>query len=164
MKRLSATPALAVLLLPCLLLGAVSKLRAQAIPAGTAAEATYNPGPTLPSIDGNFQYAISAGELAQSGYYGNQNWTYTTNLSGDVEYISRSVVHPFSVLYSGGVLFSTYAGAPTGFFQNLTVSQGAGRPWMGSGSFGHILLPAAISYDRPVGYTRNWRSRPATCT
>ena len=112
------------------LLGANVLLQAQAIPTGTAAEPRYNPGPTLPSIDGNIQYAISLGETAQSGYFGSQGWTYTTNLSGDVEYIGRSTVRPFSMLYAGGVLLSTYTNAQTQFYQSLTISQGfVGHGW-----------------------------------
>ena len=112
------------------LLGAAHMVEAQATPAGTVSNPTYNPGPNLPLIDGNFQYAISAAEILQFGYFGNSGVTPTTSLSGDVEYLSQSTVHPFSMLYAGGVLFSSIQNQRTSTFQTFTVSQGlVTRKW-----------------------------------
>src|SRR5882762_5046763 len=96
-----------------ILLGTTSCLFGQAAPAATAAGAVYNPGPTLPLIDGNFQYSLTASEIGQFGNNGSQGTNSAstkssiTSFSGNVEYLSRSTAHPFTMLYTGGVLFST---------------------------------------------------------
>jgi hypothetical protein len=109
-----------------LLLGANSMLRAQAIPTATSGEPVYNPGPNLPKIDGNFQYSLAASEIVQRGGIGNYE---ESSGSGTVEYLSRSTVTPFSMLYSGGLLYSTYSSLGFQTFQGATVTQGlvAGR-------------------------------------
>jgi hypothetical protein len=96
----------------------------QATPAAVAAAPRYNPGPNLPLIDGNIQYALSGSEIIQLGANGESGTSSTTSLSGDVEYISPSAGHPFTMLYAGGALFSSLAGESTGFFQTLSISQG----------------------------------------
>jgi hypothetical protein len=111
-------------------LAASITLRGQATPTATSSVPRYNPGPSLPMIDGNLQYAFTGSEIIQFGLNGVSGTTATTNLSGDVEYLSPSAVHPFSLLYTGGVQFSSLAGHTTGFFQNLSVSQGlVGHGW-----------------------------------
>jgi hypothetical protein len=112
----------------------------QAAPAGSGSGPAFNPGPTLPAIDGTFSYALSASEAIQGGYYGGSGVTYLTNLSGNVEYISPSQVHPFSMLYGGGVQFSSYSVANTQVYQNFIISQG----WVEHGwAFG---VSDAVSY------------------
>jgi hypothetical protein len=96
----------------------------QATPAAVAAAPRYNPGPNLPLIDGNIQYALSGSEIIQLGANGESGTSSTTSLSGDVEYLSTSAEHPFTMLYAGGVLFSSLAGQSTGVFQTLSISQG----------------------------------------
>jgi hypothetical protein len=111
-------------------LAASITLRGQATPTATSSVPRYNPGPSLPMIDGNLQYAFTGSEIIQLGLNGVSGTTATTNLSGDVEYLSTSSVHPFSMLYTGGVQFSSLAGHTTGFFQNLSLSQGlVGHGW-----------------------------------
>ena len=84
-----------------MIVGLNGRLQAQAAPVATANEPHYNPGPSLPAIEGNFQYALTASEVIQSGYYGASGLTYTTDLSGDVEYLGTSAVHPFTMLMPG---------------------------------------------------------------
>jgi hypothetical protein len=112
----------------------------QAAPAASVSGPAYNPGPSLPAIDGTFSYSVRVSEAIQTGYFGNTGVTYSTNLSGDLEYISPSQVHPFSMFYGGGVGFSTYSGASTEVYQSFTISQG----WVGHGwAFG---LSDSLSY------------------
>ncbi len=98
----------------------------QATPTASTSAPVYNPGPSLPAIDGNFQYSLAASEIVQRGGLGEYQ---ETSGSGTVEYLSRSTVTPFSLLYSGGVLYSTYIGMGLQTFQSATASQGlvAGR-------------------------------------
>ncbi len=110
-------------------LGLSGMARGQAAPAASVSGPVFNPGPTLPAIDGTFQYALNASEGVQSGYFGGSGVTYSTNLSANLEYISPSQVHPFSMLYGGGVQLSSYSAANTQVYQNLTISQG----WVGHG-------------------------------
>ena len=109
------------------MLGMSGLLLAQATPAATATGPVYNPGPSLPSIDGNFQYALTAAEVVQFGYSGSSGNTYMTSFSGDAEYISKNSQRPFNLLYAGGLLYSTYSGLGLSTFQTLTVSQGLVR-------------------------------------
>ncbi len=112
------------------LLSARSSLNAQATPTASAGEIRYNPGPTLPLIDGTFHYSLSASELFQTGLNSVSGLTATTSLSGNVEYLSPSSVHPTSLLYSGGILFSNANGQGTQTFQTVTASQGVvGHGW-----------------------------------
>ena len=96
----------------------------QAAPTASGAPA-FNPGPNLPSIQGNFQFALSASEIVQLGVSGYSGVASTSSLSGNLEYVSRSVARPFSMFYGGGILYSPqlYGGDPT-TFQSLTLSQG----------------------------------------
>ncbi|HTD95590.1 MAG TPA: hypothetical protein VK627_01625, partial [Edaphobacter sp.] len=83
----------------------------------------------LPTPDGIFHYSLSASQLIQFGYYGSGT-AYTTSLSGNVGYVSKSTKLPSTILYSGGVLFTTQAGQGTSTFQNLAISQGlVNGPW-----------------------------------
>ena len=121
-----------------LLFGAAGSLLGQATPTATAGT-TYNPGPALPLIDGNFQYALTGSEIVQFNNNGSQgtgsasSTSSITVFSGNMEYLGKSTVHPFSMLYAGGVYISSYAGQGTTTFQSLTASQGlvAGRWAMG---------------------------------
>ncbi len=110
-------------------LGFSGLARGQAAPAASVSGPGFNPGPSLPAIDGTFSYAVSVSEGIQSGYFGNSGVTYSTNLAGNAEYVSPSLVHPFSMLYSGGTQFSSYSTANVQVYQNFTISQG----WVGHG-------------------------------
>ena len=106
-----------------IILGAGSMAQGQATPAGGTPE--YNPGPTLPRIDGNFQYSLFASQVAQTGF--SDGVTSSTNLGGSMEYLSKNATLPFSALYSGGYLFTTQPGVGSSTFQNASVSQGLVR-------------------------------------
>jgi hypothetical protein len=124
------------------LLSATPLLQGQAVPTASTHEARYNPGPSLPMIEGNLQYAISASELFQTGQNGVSGVTETTNLSGDVEYISPSSIHPTTLLYAGGVLFSSLASQGTQTYQSITASQGlVGHGWAVGVSDSFSFLP-----------------------
>ncbi len=80
-------------------------------------------GPSLPTIDGVFHYSLSASEMLQNGYR-SQGATFTTSLSGNAAYNSRSTVRPFSMLYAGGLLMGNQYRQSVRTFQNFAVSQG----------------------------------------
>lgn len=79
-------------------------------------------GPHISWVDGTVHYALSATELIQFGYYGADNVTSTTALSGNVGYMNMSQTHPFMMLYAGGVLFGQ-GGQGVTTFQNIALSQ-----------------------------------------
>ncbi len=123
-------------------LGMVGVACGQAVPAATVSGPRYNPGPALPAIDGNFQYSLSAADSVQLGYGGNGGTSDYATLSGTVEYLSPSEVRPFSILYGGGFLYSTYPGQGAGTFQSLTVTQGfVGHRWAVGASDSVSYLP-----------------------
>jgi hypothetical protein len=99
----------------------VPTVRAQAVPAATA-PAPYQ-GFGVPDLRGNLSYAVSASETVTTGYNGGDGTATSTNISGDVAYLSRSETHPFSAVYSGGFLGSTSGYQPSTTFQNLSLSQ-----------------------------------------
>ncbi len=104
-------------------LGMILGMASMALGQATSGETSiYNPGPTLPSIEGKFQYSLFASEVAQTGY--SNGVTSTTNLGGSLEYASKSVSTPTDVLYSGAYLFTTQPGFGNSTFQGLTISQG----------------------------------------
>jgi hypothetical protein len=116
----------------------------QATPTATSSVPRYNPGPSLPMIDGNLQYALTGSEIISLGLNGVSGVTATTNLSGDVEYLSTNMGHPFSLLYAGGLQFSTLAGHQTIYFQSLSVSQGfVGHGWAAGVSDSVSYLPSS---------------------
>jgi hypothetical protein len=93
---------------------------AQAVPVSTMSPSV---GPGLPSIDGVFHYALRASEMVEFGDQG----TGTGNsavFSGDAAYNSTSVVHPFSMVYAGGLILGNEYGGHATAFQNLAISQG----------------------------------------
>lgn len=99
---------------------------AASVAYGQAAPATImspSVGPGLPSIDGVFRYSLNASELAQTGYSGS-GATFSTSLSGDAAYTSKSTVRPFSMIYAGGLLLGNQYGRSVTTFQNFAVSQG----------------------------------------
>jgi hypothetical protein len=91
----------------------------QAVPASSMSPSV---GPGMPSIDGVFHYALSGSELLQTG--NGSGLSFSTALSGDASYNSRSVVRPFSMTYAGGVLLGNQYGQRATTFQNLALSQG----------------------------------------
>ncbi|WP_348267882.1 hypothetical protein P8936_01255 [Edaphobacter paludis] len=93
---------------------------AQAAPAGSMSPTV---GPGLPAIDGLFHYALSGAEQVETGYSGSGTG-YSTSLSGDASYSSKSEARPFSMVYAGGVLLGNQYGRSATTFQNFAVSQG----------------------------------------
>ena len=98
----------------------------QALPAAEASP--ISTGFALPTGLGSLQYAVSASQSLNWGYYGTSGAAYMTNLSGDVGYLSNSKLYPFSLVFSGGHTFSESNQASYSFL-NLGLSQiiNAGR-------------------------------------
>jgi hypothetical protein len=93
---------------------------AQDIPAVTG-PVSYQ-GFQLPDSLGSLSYALSASEALRSGYYSGSGAVWSSNISGDLAYLSKSDVHPFNLLYSGGYIH-TSIGLSSSVFQSLTLSQ-----------------------------------------
>jgi hypothetical protein len=92
----------------------------QDIPAVTSAP-TFQ-GFQLPTELGTMHYALSFGERVRTGYYGSAGDVWTTDVSGEAGYLSRSENRPFSMVYSGGYLHNS-SGVDSSVFQDLTLSQ-----------------------------------------
>ncbi len=130
-----------------LLLGAMTTVRqnsAQDTPAYSPMP--DSPGFRLPSVGGTLTYALSGSESVALGYNGSNNTYTSTNVSGDLAYLSTSKTSPFSLVYSGGYLFAM-SSQPGSFFHNLAASQVLilGK-WSG-------ILSDSVSYlpNSPVG-------------
>ena len=116
--------------------------RAQSIPAGVGS--VPNIGFQVPRLNGSFNYSLNASELVSTGFY-NSGTVYSTNFSGDAAYLSGSISHPFSAIYSGGYLIAN-SGQPNSSYQSLALSQGyATKNW-------NFQLQDAVSYlpESPV--------------
>ena len=131
---------LARVVLPCLAAVAphASQLLAQVAPAVVGPMAA--PGFQLPTVGGSLSYAVNASESVSTGYY-NQGGgaAASTNVSGDLAYLSRSKTHPFSAIYSGAVLAGE-SNQPTTVVQNLALSQ----VWLSR--FWGLTATDAVSY------------------
>jgi len=80
-------------------------------------------GFNLPTHLGTLSYSLSASESVSTGYGGSSVYA-STALSGNLAYLSKSEQAPFSLVYSGGVLFSTIPGySSVEPYQNLAASQ-----------------------------------------
>ncbi len=122
----------------------LQQAKGQSLPAdiGTAAPGV---GFALPTVGGSLSYAFSASELFSTGFY-NSGSSESTNLSGDLAYVSKSQYHPFSAVYAGGVLLAN-SGQPNTFFQSLSFSQVLNtKNW-------NIAVADSVSYlpESPVG-------------
>ena len=95
----------------------------QAQPTAVTPVSTVN-GVNFSMPTGTFRYGGSISEVIQKGYFANQDYSYQTNFSGSVAYSSRSVLRPFSAVYSGGVQIANQSNYGTTFFQSLALSQG----------------------------------------
>jgi hypothetical protein len=109
----------------------------QALPAAEAAP--ISTGFSLPRTAGTLNYAVSASESILWGYSGRAGTSSSTNLTGDLAYLSSSRRHPFSAVFSGGRSWSTSDG-PSYSFLNLGMSQvlNAGR-W-------NMVISDSVSY------------------
>lgn len=117
----------------------------QALPADTGTAPPPGIGFSLPNIGGSFSYAVSVGELISSGFFNDSGVGATTNFSGDLAYVSKSERHPFSAVYSGGLLLEN-SGQPTTYYQSLSFSQVLSTPrW-------NVVASDSISYlpESPV--------------
>ncbi len=160
------------MLAPCLLAGwALPPLgftaltaRAQALPTATAgvsgavvggAGATggispsgaggASPGFRLPTVGGMLGYSLSASQSVSSGLYSQGGALSTTNLSGNVALMTSGSKHPFSMIYSGGYLFSNQ-GQQSPYYQNLALSQAFRvKRWSFSVSDGVSYIPETPS-------------------
>ncbi len=118
--RPSLSAALGIALsLPVLLMTFAPSALAQALPAAQASP--ISTGFALPRSEGTLQYAVSASETLNSGYYG-AGLAAATNLSGDMAYLSGSKNDPFSMVFSGGHSWSDSI-QPSYTFLNLALSQ-----------------------------------------
>jgi hypothetical protein len=114
----SQTASTLLLLLPLLALPAISG--AQALPAASASP--VSPGFTLPSAAGTLQYALSASQSLTSNYLGNAGIASSTNLNGDLAFITSSPLDPFAAVFTGGRSWST-SGQLSYNYLNLSLSQ-----------------------------------------
>ena len=96
-------------------------LHGQAVPTAEASPAS---GPKLSWIDGTVHYSLGASQLIQDGLYGSGDISGSTNFTGSAGYASMSKDKPFSMLYSGGVMFNTGNNLGTQTYQNISVAQG----------------------------------------
>jgi hypothetical protein len=103
-----------------LLMGIVPAAFGQALPAAEASP--ISTGFSLPLTAGTLQYALSGSESLTWGYYGNSGAATSTNITGDMAYISNSKRAPFSMVFAGGHAFST-SGQPSYSYLTLALSQ-----------------------------------------
>ena len=68
-------------------------------------------GFSLPSVEGTMTYSLSASESLLTGY--NNGTDYSTAVSGSLGYLSSSPNKPFSLVYSGGYIYSSVEGYPS---------------------------------------------------
>jgi hypothetical protein len=114
-----------------LLLAVSSISHGQAVPTATTSMVPSNSGLTFSPLDGVFHYALTASEIAQRGYYGPSEWTSSTALSGNASYAAKSTVHPFNMVFAGGVSLPNQSAQSTTSFWNISASQGyVTRKWI----------------------------------
>jgi hypothetical protein len=100
---------------------ATASASAQALPAAEASP--ISTGFALPTSLGSLQYGVSASQsFIWGGYYGNTGPSSSTNLTGDLAYLSNSKRHPFSLVFSGGHSFGE-RGEPAYNFVGMGISQ-----------------------------------------
>jgi hypothetical protein len=134
MKTVQRNLQLAAILL---LLAAIPRARAQALPAAEASP--ISTGFSLPHAAGSLQYAISASESIASNNYGNSGTSSYTNLNGDLAFITNSQSDPFSMVFSGGRSWTSSNQSSYSFF-NFAMSQVVNlRRW-------NFVLSDSVSY------------------
>jgi len=113
---------------------------------------SFGPNLNIPIGDGTIHYDATASEMLMEGLGVTDSgsaWYSMTTVGGDLSYMSKSTVLPFSLLYSLGYYWTTVPGYPstTYTYQNLTVSQGiVRRAWTAaiSDTFSYLPLPPAF--------------------
>lgn len=120
-------------------------VRGQADPSASVTNTmpSSNFGFNLPTHLGTLSYALSASEMLEIGYVNGVH--PDTALSGNLAYISKSDQDPFSMVYTGGYVFSTVPGSKSSStFQDLALSQVMRtRAWVFVVSDSFSLLPGA---------------------
>jgi hypothetical protein len=125
-----------------LLLAVSSISHGQAVPTATTSMVPSNSGLSFSPLDGVFHYALTASEIAQRGYYGPSAWTSSTALSGNASYAAKSTVHPFNMVFAGGVSLPNQSAQSTTSFWNIAASQGyVTRKWIFNVSDSFSFLP-----------------------
>jgi hypothetical protein len=125
-----------------LFLAASSISHGQAVPTATTSMVPSSSGLNFSPLDGVLHYALSASEIIQFGYYGPSKVTSGTVLSGDAAYTAKSEVHPFNMIFAGGVSLGNQTGQGTTSFWNVAASQGyVTRSWIFSVSDSFSFLP-----------------------
>jgi hypothetical protein len=125
-----------------LLLTAGSIAQGQAVPTATPSMAPSSSGLNFYPLDGVFHYALTASEIAQLGYYGPSQATYSTTFSGNAAYTAKSTVRPFNMVFAGGVYLSNQQGQGAASFWNVAASQGyVTRGWIFNISDSFSFLP-----------------------
>ena len=100
-----------------------SAVHGQNVPAPVQAASPVYQGFKLPTVNGTLHFSLSGSESISLGYNGVNQTSYATALSGNVAFITPSVLYPTTVAYSGGYLFGS-SGQNSSYFQSLAVSQG----------------------------------------
>jgi hypothetical protein len=114
----------------------------QAVPTATTSMVPGSSSLSFYPLDGVFHYALSASEIAQFGYYGPSQATYSTVFSGNAAYTAKSEVRPFGMIFAGGVSLSNQSNQGTTSFWNVTASQGyVTRSWIFNISDSFNFLP-----------------------
>ncbi|HEV2577014.1 MAG TPA: hypothetical protein VGU25_07370 [Acidobacteriaceae bacterium] len=91
-----------------------------------------NFGFNLPTHLGTLDYSVSGSEMLEFGSEQGSSAYASTALSGNLAYMSPSQRFPFSMIYSGGLVFTTVPGnSNTETFQDIAVSQVANfKSWV----------------------------------
>jgi hypothetical protein len=125
-----------------LLLTMSSICQGQAVPTASTSMAPSNSGLNFSPLDGVFHYALSASEIVQLGYYGPSQTTYSTAFSGNAAYTAKSEVHPFNMVFAGGVSLANQSGQGTTSFWNVSAGQGyVAKRWVFNISDSFNFLP-----------------------
>jgi len=125
-----------------LLLAVTSIAHGQAVPTASTSMNPSSSGLNFSPLDGVFHYALTASEIAQRGYYGPSDWTYSTALSGNASYTAKSEARPFNMVFAGGVSLPNQSGQNTTSFWNIAASQGyVTRKWIFNVSDSFSFLP-----------------------
>ncbi len=141
MRSLTAT------LLAGALLGIPAALRAQANAPAPVSNTmpSNNFGFSLPTHLGTLDYSLSGTEMVETESQQGASAYTSTSLSGNLGYMSTSQRFPFSMIYSGGLVFTQVPGNDsTETFQDIALSQVANtKSWVFVVSDAMSFLPGA---------------------
>lgn len=98
----------------------------------------------VPAISGTLHYGASLSQIMTLNTANDSDLGQTTSVSLNAGYDSTSARHPFSMLYSGGGMWTAQAGSQNTTFQNLQLTQGfVSRKWVFNLSDSVNYLPQA---------------------